>query len=139
MMLVVDANIIFQALVKRGFIFRLIKQLVKDGVNLYSPEFVLEEIKNREEKLLKYSGLTSAELEFVIRLLFKKIEVIPKSKYAKFIPEASEIFPLHTKDVAYFALALFNNSELWSDEKRHKKQGMVRVFSTSDLLKKLGR
>lgn len=100
---------------------------------------MLNEIKKREERLLKYSGLTKAELEFVTNLLFKKIETVPESEYSKHLPEALEIFPSHTKDAPYFALTLTSNDfELWSDEKRHKQQSKVKVYPTSDLVKKLG-
>ena len=106
MELVVEANIVFQALIKRGFILGLIRLLSKAGARLYSPEFILREISKRKERLLKYSGLTKVELEFVIKLLFKKIEIMPEPKYSKFLPEALEIFPHHRKDAPYFALTL---------------------------------
>lgn len=139
MMIIVEANIVFQALIKRGFIFRLIKQLSKAGIKLHSPEFILDEVRSREERLLKYSGLTKIELEFLIRVLFSKIEIVPLPKYSRFVPEALSIFPGHIKDAPYFALALSSfGYVLWSDEKRHKKQPKVKVCSTSELLKELG-
>jgi len=139
MELVVEANIVFQALIKRGFILGLIRSLSKTGIKLCSPEFVFDEIKKREERLLKYSGLTKAEFEFVMKLLFKKIKIVPKSEYSKFLPEALEIFPHHSKDAPYFALAMASKElELWSDEKRHKQQSKVKVLSTSDIKKLFG-
>lgn len=138
MILVVEANIVFQALIKKGFVFRLIKQLLKIGIKLHSPEFILDEIKKREERLLKYSRLTKVELKFLIRLLFNKIEIIPVSEYSKFMPEALAVFQHHSKDAPYFALTLSSHEYiLWSDEKRHKQQSKVKVYSTSDLLLKL--
>ena len=139
MLLVVEANIVFQVLIKRGFILRLIKFLARAGVKLRSPEFLLREIEKREERLLRYSGLGKAELGFIIKLLLKKIELVPESKYSEFLPDALEIFPHHAKDASYFALALSSKEfTLWSDEKRHKRQGKVNVVSTSDIKKLFG-
>ena len=41
--LVVEANVIFTALIKKSDNFKLISLLPKLGIKLYSPEFVLEE------------------------------------------------------------------------------------------------
>ena len=137
MLLVVEANIVYKALIKRGFVFKLIKLLFKSGFKLYSPQFVSEEIKKGEDKLLKYSKLPKDELEFLINKLFKKIEEVPAYKYSKFLQEALEIFPEHTKDAPYFALALSKDIILWSDEGRHRKQDKVTVLSTPELVELL--
>ncbi len=133
MELVLDANIIFATLIKRSFTFGLIKSLFRKGTRLYLPEYVREEIEKREDKLLRYSKLSSAELEFLIKILFKRFEVVPKSEYEKFISKAEQISP-DPKDIPYFALALKLNCPIWSNEKRFKKQSRVKVFSTEDLL-----
>ena len=137
MLLVVEANIVYKALIKRGFVFKLIKLLSKSGFKLYSPQFVSEEIKKGEDKLLKYSKLPKDELEFLINKLFKKIEEVPAYNYSKFLQEALEIFPEHTKDAPYFALALSKDIILWSDEERHRKQDKVTVLSTPELVELL--
>ena len=137
--LVVEANIIFAALIKKSDNFKLISLLPKLGVKLYSPEFVFEEIKKREEKLLKFSELNISELRFLINKLFKSVKSVSKSEYESFLAEAKAIFPEHPKDSAYFALALKSRIPLWSNEKLHKKQSKVKVYSTSELLKELGK
>ena len=60
-----------------------------------------------------------------------------KEKYEQSLSEAAKISPHGTdvhKDDPYFALALFFNAPIWSDEKAFKKQPKVKVFSTSDLI-----
>ena len=135
--LIVEANIIFAALIKKSGNFKLISLLPKLGVKLYSPEFVFEEIGKREEKLLKFSGLNISELRFLTGKLFKSIKSVSKSEYGSFLAEAKDIFPEHPKDSAYFALALRLNIPLWSNEKLHENQPKVKVYSTSKLLKEL--
>lgn len=131
--IVVEANIVFHALIKRGFIFKLIRLLSKKGYVLYSPDFITEEVNKRKERILKFSKLTAHELDFVTMLLFKFIKEVPKSEYSPFISESLKLFPSHPKDAPYFALALSKKIPLWSDEKRHKSQSRVRVLSTADL------
>ena len=131
---VVEANIIFSSLIKRSNNFKLILLFSKIGIDLYSPEFVFEEINKREEKLLKYSKLNSSELRFLINELFKNIKVVPKSQYESSLSEAKSMFPTHPKDATYFALSLKMNIPLWSNEKLHKKQSKVKVYSTSELV-----
>jgi len=135
--LVVEANVIFAALIKKSDNFKLISLLPKLGIKLYSPEFVLEEIKKREERLLKFSGLNIFELRFLMNTLFKSVKSVSKSEYESFLMEAKAIFPEHPKDSAYFALALRLNIPLWSNEKLHENQPKVKVYSTSKLLKEL--
>src|SRR3989338_3932834 len=136
--LVVEANVIFAALIKKSDNFKLISLLPKLGLKLYSPEFVFEEIKKREEKLLKFSGLNIYELRFLINKLFKSVKSVSKSEYEASLAEAKAIFPEHPKDSAYFALALKLNIPLWSNERLHKKQSKVKVYSTSELLREVG-
>jgi len=136
--LVVEANIIFASLIRRSDNFRLVCLLPRIGVRLFSPQFALEEIKNREEKLLKFSKLNVFELRFLIKTLFKSVKSVPKPEYDSFLAEAKDIFPEHPKDSPYFALALKLNIPLWSNEKLHKKQSKVRVYSTSELLRAVG-
>ena len=136
--LVVEANVIFAALIKKLDNFKLISLLPKLGIKLHSPEFVFEEIMEREERLLKFSGLNVSELRFLIGKLFKSIKSVSKSEYESFLAEAKDILPGHPKDSAYFALALKLNIPLWSNEKLHKKQFKVKVYSTSELLREVG-
>ena len=79
------------------------------------------------------------ELEFLIGVLFKRIEVIPKYRYDKFLEETKKILPGHPKDVPYFALALSLNCAIWPNEKRFKKQPRIKVFSSDELKEFLSR
>jgi len=104
--LVIDANVVISALIRKGFTFDLIVGLSKAGIKLVSPDFLWEEVKKRKGKILKYSNLEENELDFLIRFLSKRIEAVPKEKYEEFIPKAEELLKEHKKDVPYVALAL---------------------------------
>ena len=137
MILIVDANVLFSALIKRSFTFDLFESLSGRGFDLHSPQYLLEEIETKRDRLLEYSKLMPSELDFAAELLLGKIKIISKSEYESFLSEAKDLAP-HIKDVAYFALALSLNCAIWSDEKAFKKQDKVKVYSTSELFKELG-
>ena len=56
-----------------------------------------------------------------------------RPEYTVKISEGLKLAP-HPKDAEYFALALKFDFPIWSNEKAFKKQSVVKVFSTSDLL-----
>lgn len=130
---VVDANVVFAALVKRGFTFEFIRLLPKLGFKLYSPAYALEEINGEMGRLSKFSKLSRGELEFLMGFLFKRIEIVPKSRYGRYLPEAKKLLPRHPEDSPYLALAIALDCPLWSNERRLKRQSKVKVSSTSEL------
>jgi len=132
---VIDANVVISALIKKGFAFDLIVSLSKAGIKLISPDFLWEEVERKKGKILKYSKLEEKELDFLIRFLSKRIEVVPKEKYEEFIPKAEELLKEHKKDVPYVALALKLGCGIWSNEKRLAELNEVEVFPTNELKK----
>jgi len=56
MELVVDANIIFAALIKRGFSFDLLIGLGENGFTLLSPQWLKEELESNKKKLCELRG-----------------------------------------------------------------------------------
>ena len=134
---IVDASVLFSALIKRNFTFDLLETLSDRGHRLYSPMYLLEEINSKRERLLKFSKLTGSELDFMIEFLLGKITIVPEYEYAPLFSEARRLAP-HTKDVPYFALALRLRCAIFSDEKAFKNQSKVKIYSTSELVKELG-
>lgn len=137
MILVVDASVLFSALIKRSYSLDLIEVLFSKGDGLYSPQYLLEEVGKRRDRLLKFSKLAPLELDFVIQFLLEKIKIVPESEYETFISEAKILAP-HIKDAPYFALALHLSCPILSDEKAFKRQSKVKVYNTSELLKEAG-
>ncbi len=136
--LIVDAEIIFATLIKQGFTLDLIKSVSKMNYCLVIPEYIFEEIKRKEEKLLKYSKLELSKLWFVLFLILRKIEIIKKEEYWQFLEESSKSAPI--EDIPYFALALKYKSEecnvkIWSNDEILKKslENKVSVLTTKDM------
>jgi len=143
MLLVVDAEVIFACLIKRGFSLELVKIAKDSGYRLITSEYVFEEIRRKEDKLLKYSKLERSKLWFVLFLLFSEIEPIAREEYRELEKEARENAPL--EDFPYLALALKfkrlgEDVRIWSNdpEFRKKSEKLVPFVSTKELALELG-
>lgn len=120
MIIVVDSNIIFSALLSpEGTISDLLLNS-NESFDFYSPDFMLEELDNHQEKILKYSGLSVKELNFLKRLTFKNINLIdPENinknnwkRANKLIKDVDEF------DEPFIALTLELNASLWTGDKK---------------------
>ena len=136
MFVAVDANILFSFFNLSSARREIIQSSAKLGFKLISPDFVFEELAKDKGKIQKYSGIKVLEFIILFSLLEKMIESVSKEEYSKFLSTAMELAP-HAKDAPYFALALSLNCPIWYDEKLFKKQDVVKVFNTEELLKLL--
>lgn len=133
MRLVVDANILFAALIKEGLTAEL---LISDKLQLFAPEFLFTEFAKYKELILKKTHRSHEEFNQFLDLLKKQINIIPKKEIIPFIDKAKKISP-DSKDTVYLALALALKSEIWSNDKNLKKcQEEITVFSTEELIEK---
>jgi predicted nucleic acid-binding protein len=125
--LIIDTNVLF-AFFSSKRVVEIFKKLYLSGVKLIVPQFVMEELENLREKIIK-RGITKEEYINSFQLLKLLIEVVPKSKYEIFLDEALKISP-HKKDAPLFALSLaFNKAPIWSREPRLKRQKTIQVLS----------
>ena len=133
MEIVIDANILFAALIANKTTRKLI---LKSELIIYSPQFIIEEFLNHLNELENKTGLNKEILkelvnEFIIKA---NIVIVPKSDFESFIQKAKEISP-DTDDIMYFALALKFKCPIWSNDKKLKDQNKIKIYSTEDLLK----
>ena len=131
MQIVIDANIIIALLVKPG---KPINLFFDSRLSLFAPQLLFEELENNREEIKKKSRLTEEEFEWVEALLKKNIAIIPEEEFLKWREEADQICP-DPKDIVYFALALYLNCPLWSNEKKLKEQQKILVYATDELIK----
>ena len=130
MELVVDANILFSALIKNSVTAEL---LFEDSLKLYTPEFIIEEFFNYEDIILKKTSRSRESFIQIMHALKEVITVIPKKEYISFFEKAKTISP-DEKDVLYFALAIKMNCGIWSNDKKLKEQNKVLVYSTTEVM-----
>jgi putative PIN family toxin of toxin-antitoxin system len=133
MEVIIDANIFIAALLKKGATRKL---LLNDELVLYTPEYVIEEIFDHLQEFETKSHLSRISLEELVKVLIieSKMNIIPKDELRPFIKKADEITP-DPDDVMYFAAALKQNIGIWSNDKEMKKQKVINVYSTNDLIK----
>lgn len=131
MELVVDANILFAALIKNSHTRHL---LLSGKHTLYFPEFLLEELNEKAIELENKTGLTHEQLKELLNqfVLFASIQIIAMSEFSDFLGKAEKISP-DPDDVPYFALALKLNCGIWSNDKKLKEQQTVRIHSTEEV------
>ncbi len=133
MKLVIDANIIFAALIKEGLTAELI---ISDELQLFAPEFLLEEISKYQDQILEKTHRSKEEFEIFVQILNEYITFIPQKNINPFLEKAN-LFSPDPKDSVYLALALALKSAVWSNDKKLKEeQVQVKVLSTEDLINK---
>ena len=129
MLLVIDANVLFSALIKNSLTAKII---FEEDIILSAPEFVIEEFLKYEDSIAKKISRTREEFTQIMHMLKDIIMVVPKEEYSNFIVEAEKFSP-DEKDVMYLSLALKLKCAVWSNDKKLKQQDRVKVYSTEDL------
>jgi predicted nucleic acid-binding protein len=135
MNLVLDANILFAALIKNNLTRQL---LVSENIQLFAPEFIFNEVQKYLKVILKKSKKSIEELERLMFELSQIIVFIPTNDLHPYLTYAKQISP-DPDDALYLALALTLQCPIWSNDKRLKEQKEVIVYSTEDLLRTLAR
>jgi len=78
MLLVVDANVVFSALIREGSTLRLLEfNSIFKIIELVAPEFLWDEIEEHKEEIIKKSKLSEEELEKVLGFIMSEIKAIP--------------------------------------------------------------
>ena len=90
-----------------------------------------------KESCVSKSGLSKHEFEIRQTEVERNIEFSEESEYDEFLDKAIKNLP-DPKDAPYLALALSLNASIWSNDSHLKEQSLVKVLSTSELVKLLG-
>jgi len=133
MKLIVDANVLFSALIKDGLTAEL---LISDKLQLFAPEFLFTEFAKYEDLILRKTHRNEEEFNNFLEILKEQIFIVPKKEIIPFMDEADKISP-DPKDTVYLALAIALKSNIWSNDKKLKQsQTKIHIFSTEELLKR---
>ena len=131
--LIIDANIVFAALIKEGFSSKLI---LNDNLNLFSTDFLVEETERYLFNLLEKSKRDVRDFIRFEEIIHEKIKIISRLEFSNLLEEAKNFCP-DSGDLLYFALALHLNCPIWSNDKKLKEQNRIKVYSSHDLLELL--
>lgn len=139
MIVVVDTNIIFSAILSpKGTISDLL--LNSKGVfEFYTPTFIIEELEQHHEKLIKLSRFNSEELNFLKLQIFRKVDLIDIENIPKQTWESAFnlVKDVDEDDTPFVALALELRSFLWTGDKKLSKglvkKGIKWILTTNDI------
>ena len=130
---IIDFNSLFSIFRKHSTTRKLV---FHPSLELYSPAFALQELAKHRQDVMSKAKISLGEFGVIERILSWQIRFIPAERFRDFLVEAQHISP-DPDDAEYFALALKLKAPLWSNDKRLKRQDIIRVYSTSELLKEL--
>lgn len=132
MNIVIDTNRFISALIRDGISRQLISNY---HLNFLFPEFEFKEIFEHKEEIINKARLNEKEFNILNLRLLKYVKIIPADLIMDFADEAEQIIGnIDLDDVQFIATALTFNCPIWSDDKHFKKQNVVKVFNTSELL-----
>ena len=90
MLLIVDANVVFSALIREGLTLRLFEfNSIFKIFELVAPEFIWEEIKKHKKDIIRKSKLSEEELERVVEFVRSEIKPVPEKHFSEFLEEAT--------------------------------------------------
>ncbi len=132
MLVVVDANTVFSALIRRGKPFEVFKaNKIFNAFEFVAPEFLFSEIGKRMDKIVAETELAEEELAELLAFVKGEVSLISLYQFADKLPEAMQ---LNFKDSPYLALALKLNCPILSGDKGLKKQAKVKILAPAKAL-----
>lgn len=132
MLVVVDANAVFSALIRKGKPFEVFKaNKIFNAFRFVAPEFLFSEIGKRMDKILAETQLAKDELAELLAFIKGEVSLISLYQFSDKLPEAMR---LNFKDSPYLALALKLNCPILSGDKGLKKQAKVKILSPAEAL-----
>ncbi len=132
MKFVVDTNILV-SFFRPNPVNELISKSKSLNLQLFSSQYIIEELKKNKSDVIKYSGLNEEHFNEKLSELLSFLSLIPEESFKKFESSSKQISP-HDKDAPVFALALFLNSPIWSNEPAFKLQSRIKIFNTRDMI-----
>lgn len=141
MILVVDTNIVFSGILSpEGTISDLLLNST-DSFNFYAPSAIIDELDKHHKKLVKISGLSDSEIQFLRRMLLRKIELIDLESIRSTTWEnALELTGnVDEFDAPFIALSLELEAPLWTGDKKLikglKTKGIEWILDTNQIIK----
>src|SRR3989344_2127725 len=132
MRLLLDNNILFSLFNHKStssYLFSSIR------AEFLAPEYIKSELEEHREECLIKSKLSEQQFEMREKEIEESIKFLELAEYKKFLKKALNSIPQDSDDSPYIAAALSTKSAIWSDDFHLKQQSLVKVFTTSELVK----
>ncbi len=129
--LVVDANVLFSALIKDSFSHNI---LFSGKFHMFTPEYIFTELEKHKEEIMNKTERTTEEFFRLVETLKRRIVIVPLEELVPYVGEGKKLTP-DPDDMTYFALALKLNCAIWSNDKKLKDQNKIKIYNTHELSK----
>ncbi|MCX6253585.1 MAG: PIN domain-containing protein [Bacteroidia bacterium] len=139
MRIIVDANIVFSAILNTNSKIADLLLNSKGTFDFLAPDFLQTELRKYHSKISKLSKLSISEIENVENKITKPIVFmsgihIPENKW---ILAENMVKDIDNKDTTYVAFSLFYKCKIWSGDKELRNglenKGFKNVISTKEL------
>ncbi len=141
MRIIVDANIIFSAILNTD---GKIGDILLNSHNVFefiAPRFLKEEIRKHHKKIIDITGYSNSELLEIEDKVYKPISFLSEVHVPLSIRKSANhlVKDIDQKDVLYIAFVKYFRCKLWSGDKALKKglikKGFTNILSTDELYK----
>ncbi len=132
MKLVVDANVLFSALLRDSGTRKL---LLDRRLLLFAPKFLLLEYAKYSRELRNRSKLREDDFASLTKMLLGRIRLVSDEEIMLYYQAALSLVD-DRKDAPYVACALAAGADLWSND-RHLKGIRVKNWPTKELVEKM--
>lgn len=130
--IVVDANILFSALLRDGATRHL---LLYTELDLHTPDHIWNEFDRNREHLLEKTNATAAAFDLLLDSLRDRIADLPPQVLRNHLGEARDAVGEDDQlDAPYVAAALALDEALWTQDKRLREQAPVPVLGTGEII-----
>ena len=134
MKVVVDANILVSALLKKG--------LTRQGwfdltLDLVAPAFIIREFLKHKAELRRRYGGSAEEFDGLVSRLLSHVRLVDDAALQLYKSAAMSL-SADPDDWLYLACALSEGAAIWSHDKDFGGQRRVRVVSTAELAREVG-
>jgi predicted nucleic acid-binding protein len=137
MKLVVDTNILF-SFFRENIVRELIVGSPHNGLELLTHPLAFCELRKNKNRVMKYAGIkTDEDFDYVLTVLEFYVKVANRDPTPGEIKNALKICP-HSKDAPFFEIAIALSADIWSKEPRLKKQSVVKVYTTKEVVNEMG-
>ena len=130
MEIIIDNNILFSFMNLNSIASKI---LAFSELRFIAPSFIKSELEKYKEECRIKSGLSEKDFESRKKEVESKIIFYNVEIYKKFLKKAIKLIP-DPDDVPYLALALSKNFPIWSNDPHLKKQSIIEVFTTKELI-----
>ena len=120
MIIVVDTNIVFSALLNPNSLIGELLMNVQEKITFVAPEFLIDEIEKYSPKIEKFSKLDAHYINILKSCIWKVITFVNEAKISDYNwTKAYQLLEnIDEKDTPFLALALQLNSQIWTGDKK---------------------